>query len=60
MVVRPMAAPKPHDPRTPHVSVEELREQFNGMLAEPAETLAEEVAQLTRAHSLLHDALQAG
>lgn len=58
--MRPMAAPKPHDPRTPHVSVEELREQFNGMLAEPAETLAEEVAQLTRAHSLLHDALQAG
>lgn len=55
-----MAAPKPHDPRTPHVSVEELREQFNGVLAEPAETLAEEVAQLTRAHSLLHDALQAG
>lgn len=55
-----MAAPKPHDPRTPRVSVEELREQFNGMLAEPAETLAEEVAQLTRAHSLLHDALQAG
>lgn len=58
--MRQVAAPKPHDPRATHVSAEELREQFNELLAEPAETLAGEVALLTRAHSLLHDALQAG
>ncbi|WP_154670152.1 hypothetical protein [Corynebacterium bouchesdurhonense] len=55
-----MAAPKPHDPRAPHVGVDTLREEFNGLLGEHAETLSDEVALLTRAHALLHDALQAG
>lgn len=60
MVVSKVAVPKPHDPRAPHVGVDTLREEFNGLLGEHAETLSDEVALLTRAHALLHDALQAG
>lgn len=53
-------APKPHDPRAPHTTVDGLREQFNAAVSEPADSLAAEVEQLSRAHALLRDALQEG
>lgn len=53
-------APKPHDPRVPRTSVDELREQFHAVVSEPADSLAAEVEQLSRAHALLRDALQEG
>lgn len=58
--VSSQAVPKPHDPRAPRTSVDELREQFNAALSEPTDGLAAEVEQLTRAHALLRDALQEG
>ncbi|WP_394281658.1 hypothetical protein [Corynebacterium sp.] len=53
-----MSAPKPHDPRTTAVRPEDLTRTFDEILAQPADTLAEEVDLLARAHSVLHDALQ--
>lgn len=37
-----------------------LQEQFRSLIDQPAETLAEQAAQLSQAHLLLHDALQNG
>ncbi|SER52822.1 hypothetical protein [Corynebacterium cystitidis] len=53
-----MSAPKPHDPRTSAISPEDLTQQIDEILAQPVNNLAEETERLTRAHSVLHDALQ--
>lgn len=53
-----MTTPKPHDPRRPHTSPEEVEEQLNRVLGEPAEDADAEVAQLEAAHDVLHQALQ--
>lgn len=53
-----VTAPKPHDPRAPRVSVEDLREQVREVLSEPTEDLAAELEQLSKTHALLHNALQ--
>lgn len=53
-----MPAPKPRDPRAPRVSAEDLTRSVEAILAEPAEDLAAEADQLSRAHAVLHDALQ--
>lgn len=38
----------------------QLREQFDTLMGVPATDLADEVARLSQAHLLLHDALQNG
>lgn len=53
-----MPAPKPRDPRAPRVSAEDLTRAVEAILAEPVEDLAAEADQLSRAHAVLHDALQ--
>lgn len=53
-----VSAPKPHDPRAPRVTAEELEEEFAAVLSEPADDLAAELEQLSKAHALLHQALQ--
>ena len=53
-----VSAPKPHDPRAPRVTAEELGEEFAEVLSEPAGDLAAELEQLSKAHALLHQALQ--
>ena len=41
-------------------TTEALRAQFRDLLDQPAATLAEQAAQLSQAHLLLHDALHNG
>lgn len=53
-----MTTPKPHDPRVPQTTPEELGRQVNAILDEPVEGLSAELEQLSRAHLLLHHALQ--
>ncbi|QYH19781.1 hypothetical protein JKI95_01035 [Corynebacterium aquatimens] len=58
-----MSAPKPGDPRAPRFSTEDLADlqtRYEAILAAPADTLAEEADQLSRAHALLANALQGG
>lgn len=50
--------PVPHDPRQPRVTPEEVAAQVNEILSEDAEDLAAEADQLSRAHAVLHEALQ--
>ncbi len=50
--------PKPHDPRQPRVSPADVEKRLAEILGEPSGSLAEEAAQLERAHAVLHDALQ--
>lgn len=38
----------------------QLREDFDALMGAPATDLADEVARLSQAHLLLHDALQNG
>ena len=42
------------------LTAEQLREQFAALMAEPADDLEDEAARLSKAHLLLHDALQNG
>lgn len=45
----------------PHtLTAAQLREQFAKIMAEPADDLTDEAARLSKAHLLLHDALQNG
>lgn len=53
-----MTAPKPRDPRQPQRTAAEITEQFEAVLEEPAETIADEADVLTRAHAVLAEALQ--
>lgn len=53
-----MTTPRPHDPRLPRVSPADVEKRLAEVLDQPAGTLAEEAAQLERAHEVLHDALQ--
>lgn len=53
-----MKPPMPRDPRTPHTTPEEITSQFEAILAEDTESLADEVDALTRAHAVLGHALQ--
>lgn len=53
-----MTVPKPHDPRESGMSPAEVVEKLNGVLSQPAETLAQEAELLHRAHEILHEALQ--
>lgn len=60
-----MPAPKPHDPRTPRISVEELREKYEHALVSRPETdgddeLAGELSQFEAAYRVLASALQDG
>lgn len=50
-------APIPRDPRAPKVSADEVTERVETILAEPTDSLADEVDALTRAHAVLHEAL---
>ncbi len=54
------SAPKPRDPRQLTVIAEEITSQVDAILAEDAATLQEKVDLLTRAHSVLNEALQRG
>lgn len=56
-MTRMAAAPIPRDPRAPKVSAEEVTRRVEEILAEPAEDLAAEVDVLTRAHTVLNEAL---
>lgn len=49
---------KPHDPRQPRVSPEQMRHEVTEILGERPADLGEEAAQLSRAHQVLFDALQ--
>lgn len=53
-----MTSPKPYDPRLPRVSPADVEKRLAQVLDGPAGSLAEETAQLERAHEVLHDALQ--
>lgn len=53
-----MNQPKPHDPSSPQVDAEQISRAFSELLETPAEDLDQEVDLLTRAHSLLQDALR--
>jgi len=53
-------APTPRDPRQPRVDGGAVTQQVREILDEPASTLREELDQLTRAHDVLHGALQRG
>ncbi|MDK8663158.1 hypothetical protein [Corynebacterium coyleae] len=53
-----MKPPMPRDPRAPHTTPEEVTSQFEAILAEDTESLADEVDALTRAHAVLGHALQ--
>lgn len=45
----------------PHaLTAEQLREQFAELMAETSDDLTDEAARLSKAHLLLHDALQNG
>ncbi|WP_291313518.1 hypothetical protein [Corynebacterium sp. UBA2622] len=55
-----MGAPVPHDPRAPRIDGDTLSAQIRDILAEPSGSLREELDQLTRAHVVLHEALQKG
>lgn len=58
-----MPAPKPHDPRTPQISVEELREKYEHALfsdSEVNEDIEGELAQFEAAYGVLAAALQDG
>ncbi|MDO5031646.1 hypothetical protein [Corynebacterium sp.] len=50
-------AVKPHDPRAVPTP-EEVDAQVNEILSEPVASLAEEAAQLDKAHAVLRDVLQ--
>lgn len=51
-------APKPHDPRDTGISPEEIQQRFDEALEAVPLDLTEEAAMLSRAHDVLHDALQ--
>ena len=53
-----MPAPKPHDPRAPRVTPDEVDQRVADILREDADELEAEKDQLERAHAVLHDALQ--
>jgi len=60
-----MPAPKPHDPRTPQNSVDDLREQYEHALVSSTEEdngdeLAGELARFEAAYGVLASALQDG
>ena len=59
-------SPKPHDPRTPQISVDELREQYERALFEDTDViddtdeLSAELARFEAAYGVLANALQDG
>lgn len=58
-----MPAPKPHDPRRPQISVDELREKYERALLSDAEVNEDtegELAQYEAAYGVLAAALQDG
>lgn len=57
-VTHPGNIPKPRDPRRPQLTAEEITQQVELILGETVGSLEEEVDQLTRAHAVLHAALQ--
>lgn len=61
MDVKP--APKPHDPRTPSISVDDVRERYDQALVtetEDSDELAAELARFEAAYGVLAAALQDG
>ncbi|MCK7674612.1 hypothetical protein [Corynebacterium pygosceleis] len=50
--------PRPGDHTVTRITPEQLGESLDAVLGEQASTLAQEADQLTRAHQILHDALQ--
>lgn len=53
-----LTPPIPHDPRQPKVTPEQIDAAVAEVLSEPAQELADEAAQLARAHEIVHSALQ--
>lgn len=53
-----MKPPMPRDPRAPYTTPDEVTAQFEEILAEDTDSLADEVDVLTRAHAVLGHALQ--
>ncbi|WKD57722.1 hypothetical protein CAPI_05870 [Corynebacterium capitovis DSM 44611] len=53
-----MSSPRPRDPRAPRISPGEIEQRISSILAEDCANLAEEIDQLNRAHSILHEALR--
>lgn len=59
-------SPKPHDPRTPQISVDELREQYERALvddtgvSDDCDELSAELARFEEAYGVLANALQDG
>lgn len=51
---------KPHDPRQPRTTPEQVQETLTEILGEEHSTLREEADQLRRAHEVLYEALQEG
>lgn len=51
-------APIPHDPRQQTITPQEVEAKINEALAQDVDTLAEEAEVLSRAHQILHEALQ--
>lgn len=49
---------KPHDPRQPRVTPEQVQHTVAAILEEQPMDLGAEADQLTRAHQVLYDALQ--
>lgn len=52
-----MAVPIPRDPRSPRITPEDVDRRITEILDEPAETLAEQADRLSRAHTVLSEAL---
>lgn len=50
--------PIPHDPRNAGASPEDIQQQFDAALDTTPSNLAEEAEMLSRAHDVLHEALQ--
>ncbi|MBI9000360.1 hypothetical protein M0E87_10655 [Corynebacterium sp. CCM 9185] len=53
-----LGGPLPGDPGASRMTPEQLATSLDAVLGEAPATLAEEADQLTRAHQILHDALQ--
>lgn len=53
-----LTAPKPHDPRLPQFTAQDVSARFQAALSEPADDLQAETEMLDRAHAVLNEALQ--
>lgn len=51
---------KPHDPRQPRITPEQVESGLNIIFSEEPADLSDEAEQLHRAHEILYEALQEG